>query len=533
VFPVNHPLVAVFFVAVPLLAQAPPAAARAPELKAELGRLIDAERKRVQVMVDTVYSFAELGFEERETSRYLSTLLEKEGFKVERGVAGIPTAWVATWGSGKPVISLGSDIDDVPSASQRPGIPWHDPLVEGAPGHGEGHNSGVPMNIVAAMALKRVMEREHLSGTLQLWPGVCEEAVGGKAHLVRAGVFKDVDAVLFAHIGTNFEVSWGPTTDNGVVSIEYMFHGRAAHAAGSPWRGRSALDAVELMDVGFNFRREHLRPATRIHNVITLGGAQPNVVPQESTVWYYLREADYEHIQALWKIADEMAQGAALMTGTTFTSRVLGSAWPGHFNRPLAEAMRANIESIGLPAWSEDDQAFAKALQHELKQPEKGLPTKLPERQMEKKPDPDAQPAGGASDDIGDVSWNAPTITLYYPANIQGGPGHSWADGAAMATPIAHKGVVAGAKAQAFTALDLLLKPELVSAARDYFRNVQTKQTQYKPLIREGDQPALWLNRATDERWRPLQKPFYYNASKYETYLEQLGVHYPTLSRPK
>jgi len=511
----------------PLAAQT---AGREAALKAELIRLVDAEQKRVQVMVDTVYSFAELGFQEHETSKYLTAVLEKEGFKVERGVAGIPTAWVASWGSGKPVISLGSDIDDVPSASQKPGIPWHAPLVEGAPGHGEGHNSGVPLNIAAALAVKRVMEREHLPGTLRLWPGVCEEAVAGKAYLVRAGIFKDVDVVLFTHIASTLNVSWGPAGDNGVVSVEYTFHGQAAHAAGSPWRGRSALDAVELMDVGFNFRREHLRLATRIHNVITNGGAQPNVVPQEASVWYYLREADYDHVMALWKIADDMAQGAALMTGTTFTSRLLGSAWPGYFNRPVAEAMRSNIERVGLPQWSDDDQALAKALQRELKQPEKGLLVKLPEAQAEKKIDRDATPLGGASDDIGDVSWNVPTVVLRYPANISGGPGHSWADGVVMATPIAHKGVIAGAKVQALTILDLLLKPELVSGAWRYFRDVQTKDVKYKPFVRATDQPAIWLNRASDEKWRPLQKPFYYDAAKYNTYLEQLGVRYPVLS---
>src|SRR5437899_2833372 len=173
-------------------------------------------KKQAQVMVDTVFSFGELGFQELETSKYLTGILEKEGFRVEPGLAGIPTAFLATWGQGKPVIALGSDIDDIPQASQKPGVAYHDPIIEGAPGHGEGHNSGMPLNILAALAVKRVMEREHLSGTIKLWPGVAEELVGTKAYFVRAGMFKDVDVVLFAHVGNNLAVSSGPTTQNGL-----------------------------------------------------------------------------------------------------------------------------------------------------------------------------------------------------------------------------------------------------------------------------------------------------------------------------
>src|ERR1700728_669990 len=199
---------------------------REASLKADLAGQIDGMKKQAQVMVDSVFSFGELGFQEFETSKYLSGILEKEGFKVERGVAGIPTAFVATWGQGKPVIALGSDIDDIPQASQKPGVAYHDPMIEGAPGHGEGHNSGVPLNILAALAVKKVMEREHLKGTIRLWPGVAEELVGTKAYYVRAGMFKDVDVVLFCHVAANLGVSWGPALNqNGLVSVEYMFKG--------------------------------------------------------------------------------------------------------------------------------------------------------------------------------------------------------------------------------------------------------------------------------------------------------------------
>jgi aminobenzoyl-glutamate utilization protein B len=505
---------------------------RAAGMKADLAGQIDAMKKQAQVMVDSVFSFGELGFQEVETSRYLTAILEKEGFRIERGVAGIPTAFVATWGQGKPVIALGSDIDDIPQASQKPGVPYHAPMIEGAPGHGEGHNSGMPLNIAAALAVKKVMEREHLSGTIKLWPGVAEEQLATKAYYVRAGVFKDVDVVLFAHVGDNFRVASGPGNQTGLVSIEYSFKGESAHAAGAPWRGRSALDAVELMDIGWNFRREHIRIGSRVHYVITNGGDQPNVVPPNASVWYYYREADYAHVMDLWHIGDDMAKAAAMMTGTTVTSRVLGSAWPGHFNVPIAEDMYQNITQVGLPQWSAEDQALARALQRELKVPDRGLAVKIPEMRKPPPPSDDDNgigPTGGGSDDIGDVSWVVPTVTLNYPSNIPGGPGHNWANGVSMATPIAHQGVIAGAKVQAMTMLDILTRPELVAQAWDYFRNVQTKDTQYRSFLRPGDQPAIWLNQKIMEEYRAKMKPLYYDPSKYNTYLDQLGIKYPAL----
>jgi aminobenzoyl-glutamate utilization protein B len=506
-------------------------------MKADLSGQVDQMKKQAQVMVDSVFSFGELGFQEFETSKYLTGILEKEGFKIERNVAGIPTAFVATWGAGKPVIALGSDIDDIPQASQKPGVAYHDPMIEGAPGHGEGHNSGMPLNIVAALAVKKVMEREHLSGTLKIWPGVAEEEVGTKAYYVRAGMFKDVDVVLFCHVANNMSVSWGTVPGNGLVSVEYMYKGESAHAAGAPWRGKSALDAVELADVGWNFRREHLRLATRMHYVITNGGDQPNVVPPNASVWYYFREADYEHIMNLWNIGDNMAKAASLMTDTTWSSRLLGSAWPGHFNKPIAEAMDANIRKVGLPTWSDDDQKLAKAYQSMLGQPVTGLATKIPvmrpprDDRAEAGEEGGVGPTGGGSDDIGDISWNVPTVTLRFPSNIPGGPGHNWANAISMATPIAHKGVVAGAKVQAMTMLDILLHPELVKSAWDYYNNVQTKTVKYKSFLRPDDKPATFLNEKIMEKYRPEMKKLYYDPAKYDNYLDQLGIKYPTVKQ--
>ena len=500
---------------------------RLDSLKSAAAAEVEARADLVQRIVDQLYSYGELGFQEVETSRYLVGLLRREGFTVDTGVAGIPTAWVARWGKGRPVLALGSDIDGIPQSSQVPGVACRMPLVEGAPGHGEGHNSGQAVNIVAALAVKRLMERERLPGTLVLWPGVAEEQLGGKPHLVRAGVFRDADAVLFSHVDAEFSTSWGPTSGSGLVSLLYSFRGTPSHAGGRPWAGRSALDAVELMDIGWNFRREHLPLRQRSHSVIVDGGDQPNVVPQTASTWYYLRELDYAGIKAMWAVADSIAEGAALMTGTTLLpTRVLGTAWPRHFNRPMARAMDANIRRVGMPAWSEDDQRFARAVQRAAGAADSGLRTTVDTLMLPMDP---ARNLGGPSDDIGDVSWTAPTVVLYYPANVTGLPGHSWADAMAMATPIAHKGSVAGAKVQAMTLLDLLLQPGLLDSAGSYFRDVQTRKETYRPLLRPGDTPPIELNREILERYRPAMRRYYYDPRRYRTYLEQLGVTYPVL----
>ncbi|MGH9163014.1 MAG: peptidase dimerization domain-containing protein [Vicinamibacteraceae bacterium] len=481
-----------------------------------------------QQMVDMVFSFGELGFQEFETQKYLTGILKEHGFSIETGVAGIPSAWVARWGSGKPVIAMGSDVDCIPQASQKPGVAYHDPLIDGAPGHGEGHNSGTPLNIVAAIAVKRIMARENIPGTLMIWPGIAEEQLATKAYYVRAGLFKDADVVLYNHVGTNLTAGWGDGSGNGLVSVEYAFEGETAHSAGAPWRGLSALDAVELMNTGWNYRREHLRIQQRSHYVVTDGGDQPNVVPRTASVWYFFRETTYEGIKSLWTIGDKMAEGAALMTGTKWSSRVLGSAWPQHMNRPLAETTYANIKAVGLPKWTDADMALAKATQRELGVPEEGLETEL-EALEGQEAIPEDEKRGGGSDDIGDISWTLPTVSLRFPANFKAGPGHNWANAIAMATPIAHKGVNAGAQVQAMTVVDLLLRPELVGQAWNYFKNVQTKNRKYEPLIRAQDRPAVHLNKAIMDRYRPEMRKHYFDPTKHKTYLEQLGIEYPTV----
>jgi len=496
------------------------------KLKTEAAALVEANKKLSQVMVDKVFSFAELGFQEIESSKYLTGILQENGFAIENSISGIPTAWFAKWENGEgPVIALGSDVDCIPKASQYPGVAYHKPIVDGAPGHGEGHNAGIPMNISAVLAVKRIMERENIGGTLIVWPGIAEELVAAKAWYVRDGLFDKIDMCIFTHVSNNLSVSYGPARGTGLISVEYSFEGESAHSAGSPWRGRSALDAAELMNIGWNYKREHLHPLKRSHSIFTDAGDQPNVVPSKASIWFYFRDIKYDGIMEMYKEANDIAKGAALMTGTSMNSKILGAAWPRHFNKVIAESMYENIKKVGLPQWSEADQALAKAVQTEVDSEEIiGLATELAPLGL-----PVIEPISGGSDDIGDISWKVPTVTMRFPSNIPELQGHHWSNAITMATPIAHKGVVAGAKTEAMTILDFLLKPELLKGAWDYFNNEQTKETKFVPMISESDMPPIHLNKDKQEEFRTELEKFYYDETKFDTYLEQLGVEYPTL----
>ena len=485
---------------------------------------VEDRAKMVQEMVDSVFSFAEPGFQEFRTSAYLTGILEKEGFTITRGVAGIPTAWTATWGDSGPVIALGSDIDALLGLSQTPGSPQIKPMIEGAPGHGEGHNSGMPMVIAAALAARDVMVKNGIKARLMIWPGVAEELLATKAFYVRDGLFKNVDVCIFTHVGSGFTVGWGDLGNTGMVSVEYRFHGKTSHAAAAPWLGASALDGVELMNIAWNMRREHLPVTQRSHYVITNGGGQPNVVPGEASVWYYFRERTFKEIQDLYDMANGISEAAAKATGTTVTRQVMGYAAPNYGNRPLAEAAHQNMTRVGMPKWTAEDQAFAKQVQEA-----NGFKLEPLAAEVAKISTPESRgpSTGGGSDDIGDIMWTVPTITMRYPSNIPNTTGHHVTAAMAMTTPIAHKGAVVGAKALALTILDIATTPSLVTAAKDHFTNVQTKDTKYAPVLVASDKPAIHLNKDLMLLLRPQMEKFYYDPSKHQTYLQQLGITYP------
>ena len=497
-------------------------------LKLNVVDRVEARTKLSQEIVDSLFSFSELGFQEFETQRYLSELLTANGFTVEEGISGIPSAWWATWGEGKPIIALGTDVDGIPKSSQMPGVVARQPMIKGAPGHGEGHNSGMAVNIIAALAVKDIMAQEGLPGTIVIWPGIAEELVAAKAWYVRDGRFKNVDAVIFSHVADTLSVSWGEARGTGLVSVEYTFSGKAAHGAVDPWKGRSALDAVELMNIAWNFRREHLNPLQRSHYVIVDGGDQPNVVPSSATVWYFIREITAQGIHENFNTLQRIAEGAAMMTDTTVQRKIIGTAYPRHFNKPIALAVGENIKAVGMPQWSEDDHAFAKAFQTFMNAKEvKGLETEP--GGVRKPPE---KPVSGGSDDIGDVSYNVPTVTLRYPSNIKGRTGHHWSSAIAMATPIAHKGAITGAKVMAATVIDLLTTDKLLKDAWTYFRQAQTKDKQYEPFITKDDPPATEKNRKIMDEFKNRLETLYYDPAKYETYLLQLGIEYPSTGTP-
>ena len=515
------------------LAVAPAAVGAAPpspqdgidveRLREEVLREVISMQKLSQEIVDTVFSFSELGFQEHWTVEYVTGLLREEGFEIETGCAGMPTCYVATWGSGGPTIGVMGDIDGLPETSQKPGVAYHDPLIPGGPGHGEGHNSAAAVDLVGAIATKRVMERHGIEGTLKIIPGVAEELVASRTYMVNDGLFEGMDIMLSTHVSSGMSTTYG-IRGSGLVSTQFTFRGRSAHGAGSPWAGRSALDAVELMNIGWNFRREHLRLQQRSHYIIPHGGNQPNVVPSEASVWYYFRELDYDHIRELHETGRTIAEAAAMMTGTTVEERIFGSAWPSNMSKPLAEVMFANIQAVGMPEWSEADVALAQAVQREMGREETGLRTEVPEELREA-----SQGMGGGSDDIAEVSWNLPTVRLRYPANIPGTTGHHWSSSIAMATPIAHKGSNYGARVIALTAIDLLTDPAKVEEAWTYHRAVQTADQQWVSLIPDGVEPPVHLNAEKMERFRPLLEELRYDPNRFGTYLEQLGIEYPTV----
>ncbi len=405
---------------------------------------------------DAIWNYAELGMQEFKSSALLIKTLEEEGFTVEKGVAGMPTCFVATWGSGRPVIGILGEFDALPGISQKALTPYQAPLVDGAPGHGCGHNMMGTAGIAAAIAVKRSMIEHNIPGTIKFFGSPAEETVISRPYMVRDGVFNDVDAVIDNHTSSEMSTSYG-VNGNAVMSVVFSFKGKTAHAAAAPWAGRSALDGVELMNIASNYLREHLFYTYRLHYVITEGGEAPNVVPDKASVWYYIRNTD-DKLEDMYKRVLDCAQGAALSSGTELdTVTVLTAIHQRHSNKGMAEAIQRNIELIGMPQWTENEQVYAKALQKELGAKEKGYPVDF---KPLKKP---SEQVGGGSSDVGEVTLVAPTATLNFPGGVPGEIGHHWSTVASNYGTAAWKGLNTGAKVMAATALDLLTKPKMLN----------------------------------------------------------------------
>lgn len=451
---------------------------------------------------DAIWSYAELGLQEHKSSALLIQTLEEAGFTVEKGMAGMPTCFVASYGSGKPVVGILAEYDALPMLSQKGRTPKRDPVVAGAPGHGCGHNLMASAATAAAIAVKQAMDKHKIAGTIKLFGSPAEEMLVSRPYMIRAGLFKDVDVVINNHAGSTFQTAYG-VSGSAMISVTFTFRGKTAHSGAAPWSGRSALDAVEIMNVAANYLREHLHFSARMHYVIPDGGEAPNVVPDRAQVWYFLRNSDAK-LQEMYERVVNCAKGAALATGTELAeTRVLAAAHQSHHNKALAELAMKNINLIGMPEWTEEDHQFARALQKELGAGEKGMPTKV--GTVEK---PATVFTGGASSDHGDVTLIAPTTTIRFPGIATGAQGHHWSTVACGFGSTGWKGANTGAKAMAASVIDLLTSPDALEAIRKEF-DAYSKTHPYKSFLPANAQPPLEFYDKLMNQYRSTMEAFY------------------------
>jgi aminobenzoyl-glutamate utilization protein B len=449
---------------------------------------------RYGAISDSIWNYAELGMQEFRSSALLIRTLEEDGFSVERGVAGMPTCFIATWGNGKPVIGILGEFDALPGLSQKPLSPEEIPIVAGAPGHGCGHNMMGTAGVAAAIAVKKSMMQNSLPGTIKFFGSPAEETLISRPYMVRDGVFRDVDAVIDNHASSGLSASCG-IGGTAVMSVIFSFKGKASHSA-SGWSGVSALDGVELMDVATNYLREHLFYTYRLHYIITEGGEAPNVVPDKASVWYYIRNTD-DRLEETFKRVLDCARGAAIASGSTLdTVTVLTAIHQRHINKGIAETIQKNIELIGMPEWTSGEQAFARALQKELRVKETGLDYKIQPLKTLSENDND-----GSSTDVGEVTMVVPTATLNFPGQVPGAIGHHWSVVTCNFGSAAWKGLNTGARVMAATALDLITKPKLLESIKKEFAE-QSKEHPYKSFLPERAKPPVELNKSLMDKYR-------------------------------
>lgn len=468
--------------------------------KAHCYDYLDRNAKAIACLNDNIFYFAELGMQEFETAKLMTALLEEAGFKVERGISGFPTGFCATFGSGRPVIAIHTEYDSNPDNSQASGVAEQTAIVEGAPGHCEGHNVNGAVLIATALAARTAMEKFGLKGTLKVFGAPAEEQLVSRPYFVRDGWFDDVDLAFHNHIAGNFGVGYG-LIQAALVSATFRFHGETAHAGVAPWRGRDALDGVVLMDMGLAQYREHMTPTMRMHRVITEGGDQPNVVPRRASVWWYFRDSTADGAGKLFEQAKRIAEGAALMSNTKVEIDVMSAVWPVRGNRTLAELVEREIESVGLPGWSAEEDALARAVQAKADVPVEGLA-----RRYVPMKGPAVQKA--AANDAGDISWKVPMVKLYFPATVPNISFHHWVAGVPLATSIAHKGAVAGAKVMAASVIECFSNSAVVDEAKRTFKE-ELGGAEYWSLLPPGQKPPVTLNRGTMEKFRPLMAAYY------------------------
>jgi len=440
---------------------------------------LDAEISRLS---SALWEISEIALEERRSSELLASVLEAAGFKVQRGVAGLPTAFVAEWGKGRPIVGVLAEYDALPQIGNDP-VPRKQPRSDGQPhGHGCGHNLFGAGSVGAAIALKRTMEKQGLRGTIRLYGTPAEETLVGKVYMANAGLFNDLDAALDWH--PDWRAGVNNQTGQAMNNFSVEFFGQSAHGAYDPWNGRSALDAVELMNHGVNMMREHIEPTARIHYVMTHTGDAPNVVPEYARVWYYARESNREKLGKNYAWILDIAAGSARATRTRHEVTLITGVHEMLLNRPMQEAVQRNFEFVGAPTYGEEEQLFARDLQTFLELEATGIDTEL-------MPLADGvEPPEGGSTDVAEVSWIAPTVSIYVASAGVGLPWHSWATAASHGIPGAAKSAQVAARVLALTGVDLLTDPDLLERAKADFRE-HTGGKPYVSPIPVDQKPSL------------------------------------------
>ncbi len=452
----------------------------APRIQDAVLKYLDSIRGDLVSCNQDIWTFAELGLQEYRSAARLVGVLKKAGFKVKEGVSGMPTAFVAEYGSGKPVIGILAEYDALPELSQQV-AGTRKPAGGRTTGHGCGHCALGTGAVGAALAVKEVYDKYKLKGTLRVYGTPAEETVIGKVYMTLDGQFNDLDACLHWHPGSKNRVWYA--SSKALISAKFTFHGLAAHASGSPDKGRSALDGVELMNVGANYMREHVKETNRLHYVITNGGGQPNVVPATAQVWYYVRANRHPDVEAQFDWLRDIADGAAKMSRTRVDVQIDTDCHEIIPNLPLSKLILKNLKKVGPPRFDDADRELARQLQSALRadfgqKEDKPLNDTIDE--LPAKPDND-----NGSTDVGDISWHVPTGGLGTVCFAAGSPGHSWQNVAAIGSPIGHKGMLVAAKVLALSAVDLLQDPKAVEEAKADFRK-RMKDRKYTTRIPRG-----------------------------------------------
>jgi len=476
----------------------PPPAEMTPAKQTALD-WVDAHADDLRAVNRRVWELAEPGMLEYRSAAYLTGVLEDAGFVVERGVAGMPTAFTGTFGEGEPRIGILAEYDALGGLSQNP-VPRRDVRVSGAAGHGCGHSLFAGGSVGAALAVAEAIRAGGASGTVVLYGTPNEEGVVGKAFMARDGLFDDLDAALHWHPGDENGVATGES-GNDLTSFMVAFHGETAHSAGAPWQGRSALDAIELMGVMANYYREHLHPSARIHYVTLEGGNAPNVVPDLAKAWFYIRGGTREMVDEMYERMKNMAQAAALATGTEHAMRLYTAINHLINNTSGAEAMHANLQLVGPPGFEEGEHEFARSIQEAIGVEPEGMATQIEPLEPPTERDLDSY-IGSGSTDVAEVSRVVPTVGLRVASFVKGSPGHHWANVACAGSSVGEKGMLVAAKVLAATALDMMESPELLEAMTADFEEATGSEPYVSSIPTDVDPPVL-PNPYENPDWTP------------------------------